>query len=153
MDISRRGFVFSAAAAPLTFGPRGGIFTELHESRLAFAQACGAGSLCCLRSASIIETGPQSTNWLARQGIRAGRPLLITGPAWIHYHWPVGVLIRTFGPVTPLRGGEPIAHLGNVPVAVRRDGIIALGSPLGPHVYAGDHDAIRLLHALAQHFT
>ena len=36
-----------------------------------------------------------------------------------------------------------IARLGDMPVAVRRGGFIVLGSPLGPHLYAGDRDAHR----------
>lgn len=70
------------------------------------------------------------------------------GPVpYLDYTWPVETKIRDFSRVLPLSGpdGEVVARHGKVPVAVRQrfgcGTLIFLGSPLGPHLLAGDPQA------------
>ena len=69
-------------------------------------------------------------------------------PAWVRFDWPVTAMIRDFGRFCPVSGGTVIAWLGDIPVAVRRGPLVVLGSPLGPSLYAGDRDAVRLVKGL-----
>lgn len=59
-------------------------------------------------------------------------------------------MIRDFGRVCAVSGGTVIAHLDGLPVAVRQGPLVVLGSPIGPHLYAGDSDARILVQALTR---
>lgn len=75
-------------------------------------------------------------------------------PPYVEYRWPVSASVRDFSRVIPIeaRGSEVIASVGSMPVAIRREigagSLVFLGSPLGPHLLAGDPDASRWLTAL-----
>jgi hypothetical protein len=88
-----------------------------------------------------------------------------TSPPYVHYDWPARIAVRDFSRAVPVTGavcdpshpedsGEAIkiASIGNHVVACRRrlgDGhFVYLGSPLGPHLGAGDREAQALLAAL-----
>jgi hypothetical protein len=66
---------------------------------------------------------------------------------YISYNWPVHMKVRDFSRLIPVHctHGEPIARFEGLPVAVKRNlGIgmlVFLGSPLGPHLLAGDREA------------
>lgn len=75
-------------------------------------------------------------------------------PPYVEYRWPVNASVRDFSRAIPVeaRGGEVIASVGSMPVAIRREigagSLVFLGSPLGPHLLAGDPDASRWFTAL-----
>lgn len=86
--------------------------------------------------------------WLRLWGISIGEPRAIRGPAWVRFDWPIPAMIRDFGRACPIRGGTVIARLDDIAVAVRQGPLVVLGSPIGPHLYAGDRDAHKLFEAL-----
>ncbi len=67
-------------------------------------------------------------------------------PRYLSYTWPKACLIRSFGPAVALdaNGDEVIARAGQVPIAVRRDRLIILGSMFGPQLFAEDREAHEL---------
>lgn len=76
-----------------------------------------------------------------------------SGIPYVDFTWPLPARVRDFSRAIPLAGaGVPIAHLGGKVVALKcRLGagtLIFLGSPLGPHLRAGDRDAERWFAAL-----
>ena len=77
-----------------------------------------------------------------------------TRPPYVEYRWPVCASVRDFSGVVPVEAaaGETIGRLTTMPVAVRREigagCLVFLGSPLGPHLLAGDPDACRWFTAL-----
>ncbi len=150
IGVSRRAFLQSAAA--LVSMPSGTISVActLDESRWAFRDLpaftrASRGRVLVESSAGYIA---EDLKWLREFGISVGAPLNVRGPAWVRFTWPIEVMIRDFGRVCPVVGGEVIARLGDIPVAARKGQFIILGSPLGPHVYAGDRDACYLLRAM-----
>jgi hypothetical protein len=151
MELSRRAFLGSAAAiaAPRPAGLS--VACTLEESRLAFRGLPPFTEVCSDRRVlveSAVGFAPEDLTWLERCGISMGAPVPVTGPAWVRFTWPLQAMVRDFGRVRPVTGGQVIARLGPVPVAVRRGRFIVLGSPLGPHVYAGDRDAHNLLQGI-----
>lgn len=150
MDLSRRAFLGSAtvlaAAPPLRFS----VMCSLEESRKAF---CGLPSFTGvkIRGKVLVESSvgfaTENLAWLRRWGISVHEPRAVQGPAWVRFNWPISAMIRDFGRVCPISGGSVIARLNGVPVAVRQGPLVVFGSPLGPHVYAGDRDARTLLDA------
>src|SRR5205809_1559253 len=72
---------------------------------------------------------------------------------YVDYTWPRPAKVRDFSRVAPLGrqegGGEVIAWVGGLPVALKRSSgrgrLIFLGSPLGPALWAGDAEARRWL--------
>ena len=68
---------------------------------------------------------------------------------YVDYRWPLAVKVRDFSRVVPVdcRKGETIAWFGQLPVAARlhvgKGTLVFLGSPLGPHLLAGDREASR----------
>jgi hypothetical protein len=145
MDLSRRTFLTSAAALAVVPFPRTPVICSLEESRDAFTRAISFRGL-------LVESGvgfaADNLGWLRLWGISIGEPREVRGPAWVRFDWPIPAMIRDFGRVCPIHGGTVIARLDNMPVAVRQGGLVVLGSPIGPHLYAGDWDAHKLLEAL-----
>jgi len=72
---------------------------------------------------------------------------------YVDYRWPVMTKVRDFSRIVPVEceRGETIARFRNLPVAVKqhigKGTLVFLGSPLGPHLLAGDREASRLLWA------
>jgi hypothetical protein len=72
---------------------------------------------------------------------------------YVDYHWPVVTKVRDFSRAVPVDpgNGETIAWFQDLPVAVKRrvgkGTLVFLGSPLGPHLLAGDREANRWLGA------
>jgi hypothetical protein len=79
----------------------------------------------------------------AQMGLRSGR-------SYVHYHWPLHALVPDFSEFTPVRhsDADAIATIHGKVVAVRRHirrgGIVFLGSPLGPGLFAGDRESSEL---------
>jgi hypothetical protein len=101
--------------------------------------------------------------WMERRA-RAGATLIHELPVacyqandaeYIRYHWPSPALIRHFGSgaASTRNPGQAIAYFGGRAVAWRRTYgkgcIVTLASLLGPHLLAGDRDALRLLQEMA----
>jgi hypothetical protein len=151
VNISRRMLLGSAAALIAVPLGRASIICTLEESRRAFRKGSTFGGKLT-RHRVLVESSvgfaPENLSWLRRLGISVGEPRAVQGPAWVRFNWPVPAIIRDFGRVCPIAGGTVIAHLGDMPVAVRQGPVVVLGSPLGPHVYAGDPDARELLSAI-----
>lgn len=75
-------------------------------------------------------------------------------PPYVEYRWPIKASVRDFSRAIAIEpdGGETIASVGSMPVAILCEigagALVFLGSPLGPHLLAGDPDASRWLTAL-----
>lgn len=73
---------------------------------------------------------------------------------YIDYRWPVVTKVREFSRIIPVdcRSGETIAWFHKLPVAIKRrvgkGTLVFLGSPLGPHLLAGDREAGNWLQAV-----
>lgn len=80
----------------------------------------------------------------------AARGRQLTPARYIHYTWPVPAMIRSFGPLRAMTSdwGECIAHCSGFPVVARRGNVLFLGAMLGPHLFAGDREALELWNAL-----
>lgn len=71
------------------------------------------------------------------------------GPPYLDFHWPSRAKIRDFSRIVPLKltGGQVIATQENQMIGVRRrlgaGTLVFLGSPIGPHLLAGDREARR----------
>ncbi len=74
---------------------------------------------------------------------------------YVDFTWPVPVKIREFFPrrLKPRPGDLVIATYAGAPVALRRSGLILLGSPIGPSLAAGDPDARRWLASVLRWIT
>ena len=75
---------------------------------------------------------------------------------YVHFHWPMRIMVRDFSAVVPVdwREGQVIAAADGLPVALLRRArlgqLVFLGSLLGPALWAGDEDAARWLRSLLQ---
>jgi hypothetical protein len=147
INLSRRAFLSSTAAFAVVRPPRIPVICSLEESRRAFKGTAPLGGL-------LVESGvgfaADNLAWLRFWGISIGEPRDVRGPAWVRFQWPIPAMIRDFGRVCPISGGTVIAHLDDIPVAVRQGPLVVLGSPIGPHLYAGDPDARNLFQALTR---
>ena len=152
IELSRRAFLGSSAAlAGLRF-PSLSVVCSLEESRSAFRElqsftGVAAGGPVLVESSVGFAT--ENLAWLRRWGISIHESIAVRGPAWVRFHWPISVMIRDFGRASPISGGSVIARLNGIPVAVRKGPLVVLGSPLGPHLYAGDREARALLHVFS----
>lgn len=94
-------------------------------------------------------------------GLNLGRPIRLweseasfRQSPYIDYRWPLATKVRDFSRVIPAegKGSENIAWYQTLPVAIRRRGakgtLVFLGSPLGPHLLAGDREAASWFKAL-----
>lgn len=77
------------------------------------------------------------------------------GPApYVDYVWPHRAKVRDFSRVVPLaaQDGDVIGVAGKLTVAIKKrvgkGTLIFLGSPLGPHLHAGDPEACRWLRSV-----
>jgi hypothetical protein len=152
MKLSRRAFLSSAVAvAGIRFSSLT-VACSLEESRIAFrswpsfAGFAGSGSVLVESS---VGFAAENLAWLSQWGISVHEPITVRGPAWVHFGWPIAAMIRDFSRVSRVSGGTVIARLNGMPVAVRKGPLVVLGSPLGPHLYAGDRDARAWVQALS----
>jgi hypothetical protein len=168
MRLSRRAFVGSVAAFnwPRTSGTArivdlgGGCL--LRESLYAFRSVLAEDTIAC--PAATIVPGAGIWHWYARGPVllecalgllqgrtRPGAPYV----PYVDFTWPVPVKIREFFPhvLEPRPGDFVIASYAGAPVALRRGGLILLGSPIGPSLAAGDPDARRWLASVLRWFT
>lgn len=73
---------------------------------------------------------------------------------YVNFNWPIAVRIRDFSRIIPIscEPGDTVARFNGFAVAVRkrigRGMLVFLGSPLGPHLWAGDRQARQWLAAL-----
>lgn len=76
-----------------------------------------------------------------------GFPDSLRQAPYISYNWPTTAIVRDFNRLIPVccERGEIIARFQELPVAVKRQAecgtLVFLGSPLGPHLLAGDREA------------
>jgi hypothetical protein len=83
----------------------------------------------------------------------------LNGPAYVDLAWPARTRIRDFSRVVPLRASnaQPIAVQENTVVGLkwrlRAGTLVFLGSPVGPHLLAGDREAQRWFESLLCHAT
>ncbi len=125
----------------------------LEESRSAFRRwplFAGAVKGSPVLVESSVGFAFEDLAWLRGWGISVHEPVEIRGPAWVRFDWPISAMIRDFGRASCISGGSVIARLNGMPVAVRKGSLVVLGSPLGPHLYAGDRDAHALVRALSR---
>jgi hypothetical protein len=152
IELSRRAFLASTAALAGVRFPSLSVVCSLEESRSAFRELpsftgiTAGGSVLVESSAGFAA---ENLAWLRGWGIFINAPIAVHGPAWVRFNWPISAMIRDFGRASPITGGLVIARLNGIPVAVRKGPLIVLGSPFGPHLYAGDRDARALLYALS----
>jgi len=135
----------------------------MDESKLARVRAhLENGSVVLLESGAAF-LNPQEFNFHRRLmrsvfGLNLHDPVRLWDSAdsfkqspYVDYSWPVVTKVRDFSRVIPVeceRGGT-IAWFQKMPVAVKRrigkGTLVFLGSPLGPHLLAGDREASRWL--------
>jgi len=94
-------------------------------------------------------------NLWAGAGLQARRAPVGNVPApYVNYTWPHITKVRDFSHVVPLaaQDGDVIGFVGKLPTAIRKrvgaGTLIFLGSPIGPHLHAGDPQAARWLRAV-----
>jgi hypothetical protein len=168
MRISRRVFLAACAAEIRVHAERSdagflidlGTGCLLPESLAGFRSVMagnkilrGAGMV--VPGAGVLSEGVAST---VRQRLGNGGSVLlesavglthprITSPyvPYVDFTWPVCAHIREFYPLvlSPRPGDTVIATFAHRPVALRRGGLILLGSPVGSALLAGDVDAHR----------
>ena len=153
MELSRRALLGSAMAfAGVRIGSLS-VSCALEESRKAF-RGLPPFTGAAIKGGVLVESSfglaTENLAWLERKGILIHESRTVQGPAWVRFDWPVSAMIRDFGRISPISGGVVIARLHDTPVAVRQGRFVVFGSPLGPHVYAGDRDACALLASLMQ---
>lgn len=152
----RRIYAPAAAAGQLMIVPATNLATRFQVEQLK--TSLGRGSTVLLESGATfvdlrefdihrrlielafgIKLGPARRLWETPQPLREA--------PYISYDWPAKVKVRDFSRLIPVRcqHGETIARFQEIPVALRRrvgDGtLVFLGSPLGPHLWAGDREA------------
>ena len=152
MTVSRRSFLGSALALPGIQLPSLRVACSLAESRSAFRRwpsFAGAPSRGFVLVESSVGFAAENLAWLHEWGISIHQPVAVAGPAWVRFNWPIAAMVRDFSRVSRIRGGTVIARLNGMPVAVRTGPLVVLGSPLGPHLYAGDRDARAWVEALS----
>jgi hypothetical protein len=150
MHLSRRALLGSAAALVGGRVSRLSVTCALEESRGAFRRLPSFTGLVAggpVMVESSVGFATENLAWLRPWGISVHESRAVQGPAWVRFNWPISVMIRDFGRASPISGGSVIARLNDIPVAVRKGPLIVLGSPLGPHLYAGDRDACALFDA------
>ena len=168
------GVAFEAAArgadlrAPLVVVPAA--IPHSHASHAALRRAAESGSTvlyecgAAYASPAVFAAGQRL---LERHfGLRLRVPLHLwagapaaggreCGAPYVQYRWPVRALVRDFSRILPVSVARQcvIGSWGEAPVACRlqfgEGAIVFLGSPLGPHLLAGDPEAHAWLRALA----
>ncbi|MBV9761516.1 MAG: hypothetical protein JO340_13215 [Acidobacteriaceae bacterium] len=88
-------------------------------------------------------------------GIVVGEPFTPSPKhLYIEYDWPHPALTRSFSEMLPLRAdATPIASYQGMPIAVKRGGLIVLGSLLGPNIYAEEAQSNQVLSAIFSRIT
>jgi len=168
MRISRREFLTACAAeihvragypsAPSLIDLGSGCL--LPESLAGFRAMITAGQISCGSGFVIPGAGILIKHMADRvqKRLRSGGSVLLesavglTQPRiaspyvpYVDFTWPVCAKIREFYPLPldPRPGDAVIATFAHRPVALRRGGLILLGSPVGSALLAGDPDAHR----------
>jgi hypothetical protein len=104
-----------------------------------------------LRSYFGVDADPPVTLW--PQHAEAG------SLPYVHYRWPLPVMVRDFSRLVPVRGEDAseVARIGDIPAACRRrigrGEFICCGSPIGPHLGAGDPQAQAWLKSLLLRYS
>lgn len=168
MRISRRGFL-AACAAEVQAGSGCcgaeslidlGASCLLPESLAGFRSAMADNRILQGGGLLIPGAGRLSGSMAGRvhQHLKRGGRVLLESAAgladqriaspyvpYVEFTWPVRARIREFYPLPlyPRKGEVIIATFAHHPVALRRGGLILLGSPVGPALLAGDEDAQR----------
>ncbi len=106
----------------------------------------GEGSLSPRRGRAALPEEPDGLPYR-----KPGNPRRVP---YVDFCWPVPTKVRDFTRVVPItaQAGEVIGWAEGLPIAMKRKvgrgRLIFLGSPLGPSLLAGDHEARRWLRAL-----
>jgi hypothetical protein len=168
MRISRREFLTACAAeihvhagcpnSPSLIDLGSGCL--LPESLAGFRAVITASQISCSLGFVIPGAGILSKRMADRvqKRLRSGGSVLLESAAgltqqriaspyvpYVDFTWPVSAKIREFYPLPldPRPGDAVIATFAHQPVALRRGGLILLGSPVGSALLAGDPDAHR----------
>jgi len=152
IEVSRRCFLGLAFALPGIGLSSLSVACSLAESRSAFRHwpsFAGVATSGVVLVESGVGFAAENLAWLHRWGISVHEPIMVPGPAWVRFSWPIAAMVRDFTRVSRVSGGAVIARLNGMPVAVRKGPLVVLGSPLGPHLYAGDRDAHAWVEALS----
>jgi hypothetical protein len=120
---------------------------RVEEGAMALVESGGA--FLSLREFSVQESLLRSQFGL--QVVEAmdlwASPGRLNGPPYIDFTWPVAARIRDFSRIVPLDAStrEAIALQGSQIVGLKRrlgaGTVVFLGSPVGPHLLAGDREA------------
>jgi hypothetical protein len=119
--------------------------TVVYESGAAYADSDGFATEQRLLARYFgLHIGPPVELWRAQPATAL--------PPYVHYAWPSRVVVRDFSRACPVRSlATPIADCSGFPVAcwqsLGRGEFVYLGSALGPHLNAGDPEALALLRA------
>jgi len=168
MRISRRVFLAACAAEiqVLAGRPDAGFLIDLGPGCLLPESLAGFRSVMAgdgiLRGAGMVVPGAATLSegvaGAVRQRLSSGGSVLLESAAglthpritspyvpYVDFTWPVCARIREFYPLvlSPRPGDTVIATFVHQPVALRRGGLILLGSPVGSALLAGDPDAHR----------
>lgn len=82
--------------------------------------------------------------------IRIDPPSNLGQRTYVHYHWPVHAMVPDFSEFVRVSkaDADPIAKIHGEVVGIRkrigRGGIVFLGSPLGPGLFAEDRESVHL---------
>jgi hypothetical protein len=99
-------------------------------------------------------TDEQLGDWRPQAQVARGHRAVATRAPYVDFHWPFRTMVRDFSLVVPVCAlpGHVVASCGQWPVASKRalgkGTLVFLGSPLGPHLLAGDAEAHRWLQAV-----
>ena len=131
----------------------------LDESRLARLRAHLENGSVVLYESGAAFLNPEDFNFHRRLmrsvfGLSLHAPVRLWDSAdsfkqspYVDYCWPVVTKVRDFSRIIPVEceRGETLAWFQKMPVAVKRrigkGTLVFLGSPLGPHLLAGDREA------------
>ena len=168
MRISRREFLAASAAEVHSRAgyPDGGSLIDLGSACLLPESLAGFRSVMAgsriPRGAGLVIPGAGILNKrmvsIVKQRLGSGSAVLLESAVglkqpgivspyvpYVDFTWPVRAQIREFYPLPldPRTGDAVIATFAHQPVALRRGGLILLGSPVGAALLAGDPDAHR----------
>ncbi len=154
-EITRRE---SSEAASFIVVPAAALTELCHAGWLRNRIAAGATALVESAGAflSASEFRLQNSLVSSRLGVSALAPVRLWENAgrlsnipYVDFTWPAAATIRDFSRVVPLSGvaAQPIATQGTRVVGLKRrlgaGMLVYLGSPVGPHLLTGDHEAQR----------
>lgn len=131
--------------------------TQIEAGALALVESGGAflSSTAFRRQQSVIRSQLKLT--MLQPVMLWGTQDSARGLPYVDFTWPVPARVRDFSKMIALNGegAAAIARIEDKPVAFKlrlgAGNLVFLGSPLGPHILAGDREAQRWLEAFWGH--